>query len=68
METHQFLDEIRAAARIGGVQPATMRKWRQRRQGPPYHRRGRLVRYRSDELDAWIAAQRVEPTASTEGA
>jgi len=27
--------------------------------GPPYHRRGRKVLYRRDEIEAWLNAQRV---------
>jgi len=64
-ETPEYIDEIAAASRIGGVTPASLRRWRHRRQGPPYHRRGKSIRYRVDELDAWIAAQRVEPAAAT---
>lgn len=62
-ETPEYIDEIAAASRIGGVAPANLRRWRHKRQGPPYHRRGKLIRYRVDELDAWIAAQRVAPAA-----
>jgi predicted DNA-binding transcriptional regulator AlpA len=44
-----------AAARIG-ITPETLRKWRNRAQGPAYvHMPTGYVRYREADLDAWIA-------------
>lgn len=31
--------------------------------GPPYVKIGRLVRYRPDDLQAWIDDQRIDPAA-----
>ncbi|MEM1346037.1 MAG: helix-turn-helix domain-containing protein [Pseudomonadota bacterium] len=36
--------------------------------GPPYIKLGRSVRYRPSDLDAWIAAQRVDPRAGLRNA
>ncbi|WFF32430.1 helix-turn-helix domain-containing protein [Propionibacterium freudenreichii] len=36
------------------VDVATLVQWRHRRQGPPFVKVGRLVRYRVDDVRAWI--------------
>ena len=37
------------------VNPSTMRSWLRRGQGPPHYRvGGRLVRFRRDEVEAWL--------------
>lgn len=44
------------AAEVLGVSPVTLRSWRRRGTGPPYHGipgRGGCILYRSDELIAW---------------
>ena len=45
------------AARCG-VSVRTLLKWRDEKKGPPWFKIGKAVRYREDELDAWIEAQR----------
>lgn len=37
----------------------TLEKWRYRKIGPPYLKLGKLVRYRSDEVESWIERHRV---------
>jgi predicted DNA-binding transcriptional regulator AlpA len=44
-----------------GVSHHTLACWRRGGDGPPYLRLGRVVRYVRADLDAWIAAHRVEP-------
>jgi excisionase family DNA binding protein len=44
-----------------GVPEGTLRQWRYLGIGPPYVRLGRHIRYRRDDLDAYISAQRVDP-------
>lgn len=41
-----------------GVTEATLADWRYRHRGPAFVKVGRLVRYRPDDLDAWLDAQR----------
>jgi predicted DNA-binding transcriptional regulator AlpA len=42
-----------------GVTEATLADWRYRgRHGPAFVKVGRLVRYRLEDLDAWLDAQR----------
>src|ERR1022692_5049716 len=50
---NRFLDE-RAVAELLGVSVALLRKWRLFRNGPPYHKVGRLVRYSSKEVLEWL--------------
>jgi hypothetical protein len=38
------------------VSLAALRKWRVERRGPPFVKVGPLVRYRADDLIAWIEA------------
>ena len=52
----QYLTEQEIASRLRWS-PASLRVLRCRRQGPPWHKIGRSVRYREDEVAAWIADQ-----------
>ena len=49
------------AARYIGLSRAYLRQARQRGGGPAYVRIGRAVRYRVNDLDAFLEAHRVEP-------
>jgi hypothetical protein len=41
-----------------GTTPDTLKCWRSRGTGPPFHRaNGRLVRYQHRELDAWVRGE-----------
>ena len=53
-----FVDEHGVAARIG-ISINTLRCWRLERNGPPFHRFGRLVRYRTEDLESWAEGNRV---------
>lgn len=50
-----------ASTRLG-VPLDTLRMWRQRGKGPAYVRIGRHVRYADEDLDAFVAANRVDPS------
>lgn len=62
---HDMLDEAAAGIYLGGddepIPTGTLRQWRYLNKGPAYSKIGRHVRYRVDDLDAFIAAQRVDP-------
>jgi hypothetical protein len=60
-QTDRLLDE-RAAAQMLSCSPALLRKMRLFGNGPSYCKIGRLVRYPIGELQAYIAANRVEVT------
>lgn len=58
-----FLDTL-AAAEKTGFAPSTLRNWRcSKSDGPPFHKTGRSVRYDPRELEAWLAAHRVNSTS-----
>lgn len=48
------------AAKYLGVKPPTLTAWRHRGQGPVFIRVGRLVRYREEDLERWVAERAVE--------
>lgn len=39
---------------LGGISRLTLADWRCKRVGPPFVKVGRLVRYRQEDLDAWL--------------
>jgi predicted DNA-binding transcriptional regulator AlpA len=47
----------RDVARATGVSLGTVRRWRQRRQGPPSIKLGVLVRYVPEDLIEWIESR-----------
>ncbi len=58
------LSEVEAAEYLGPVQVRTLQDWRVRRVGPAYVKLGKRVAYDVADLDAFVAAQRVEPKAA----
>jgi hypothetical protein len=55
------ISEKEAAAYLGPVSMRTLQDWRIRGVGPPYSKLGKRVAYDVADLDAFAAAQRVEP-------
>lgn len=53
-----YLDERQLCAELG-ISQVTTTKWRARAEGPPFIKVGRLVRYRRDEVDAWLASRTI---------
>lgn len=41
-------------ARITGLSVASVRRWRHLRQGPKYYKIGAAVRYKPEDIAAWI--------------
>ena len=69
-----LLDQRQAAVRLGLPSARTLETWRHRGYGPPFLRLSpRLVRYRSSDIDQWLAARvvgvqhRETPERSTPG-
>ena len=48
------------AAKYVGIAASTLAKLRMGRAGPVFHKLGRAVVYDRGDLDAWLAAHRVE--------
>ncbi|MFO7861005.1 MAG: helix-turn-helix domain-containing protein [Desulfosalsimonas sp.] len=46
-----------------GIQPNTLEIWRHRGTGPKFIKMGRLVRYKSNDLEAWIDSQTRQNTS-----
>ncbi len=45
-----------------GVPVSTLAQWRSQRRGPPYIKlEGRLVRYRTSDLEAYLGSRIVQP-------
>ena len=44
-------------ARITGLSVASVRRWRLLRQGPQYLKLGSAVRYRAEDISAWLASR-----------
>ncbi len=56
LDTHE-------AARRTGLASSTLRKLRLTGEGPRFMKLGRAVRYREDELNAWLAARTIGSTS-----
>lgn len=41
------------------VKPDTLERWRMRKQGPPYIKLGKLVRYSRSDVAKWVQSGRV---------
>jgi hypothetical protein len=60
----------RDAARYIGMSTAYLRADRSRGRvrgttpGPAYHRKGRTIQYRREDLDAWLSSCRIDRSAS----
>jgi len=44
-------------ARITGLSVASVRRWRLLRQGPKYMKIGAAVRYKAEDVSAWLASR-----------
>lgn len=55
-----WLSEEETAARIPGMTVVNLKALRARRQGPPYYKPTRAAVYLQSEVDAWVAAHRVQ--------
>jgi excisionase family DNA binding protein len=51
------ITEVEVARRLA-VSVSTVQAWRRRRQGPAYLKIGRAVRYRPEDVDAYLEACR----------
>lgn len=58
----EYTDNAGAAAFLG-LQPATLEIWRTRREGPPFIKVGKVVRYSMADLREYLEARRQKPLA-----
>lgn len=59
MNIVQWLTEPEAAEMLG-IAVATLRRWRSKREGPPWYRMGHAVRYMKEDIDRFIEESRRE--------
>jgi predicted DNA-binding transcriptional regulator AlpA len=55
----------RDLARVTGLSVASVRRWRLLRQGPKYLKIGAAVRYKPEDISAWLESR---PTGGDRGA
>jgi len=58
LNTQQRLLNEHEVADSCSISVLTLRKWRSQKRGPEFVKIGALVRYRPEDVDAWIAAQK----------
>jgi predicted DNA-binding transcriptional regulator AlpA len=61
----ELLDE-KQVAKLLRVSLASVRRWRQHKVGPTYIKAGACVRYRREDVDAWLRTREVRPGASSD--
>ena len=61
-EAPQTVLDVDDAAKMIGVTPSALRRWKALGEGPAYFQAGRLVRYERKAILAWIAKKTVEPS------
>lgn len=54
-------------AKLLGVSDATLTRWRAMQYGPKYLQLGHKIRYRQEDVDAWLIEQQVNPEKKVEG-
>jgi len=55
LDTLGLLTEAELADALG-ICKRTVTRWRELRKGPPFTKLGRLIFYRQESVDAWVAA------------
>lgn len=58
-----LLTDKQLAERLG-IHPFTPANWRARREGPPFIRLGRLVRYSPAAVEEWLRSRTQAPAAN----
>ena len=61
-DPNSYVPDVKAAEIIGST-AQTMRNWRFQRRGPTYVKKGRMVRYRVQDLLDFMESGRINPEA-----
>lgn len=64
LNTPQRLLNEHEVASSCSISVLTLRKWRSQKRGPQFVKIGALVRYRPEDVDAWIAEQKAQQDAA----
>jgi excisionase family DNA binding protein len=62
--TPEYLDTA-ATAELTGISKSTLEKWRVAGNKIPFIRAGRLVKYDSEDVRAWMAGRKVQSTSES---
>jgi hypothetical protein len=62
----ELAQQLKARTGTGGTR--TLRKWRERRIGPPWVKFGRIIIYPNDDFETWLHAQVQQPVRSRRAA
>jgi predicted DNA-binding transcriptional regulator AlpA len=65
-KTQQRLLNEREVATSCSISVLTLRKWRSVKRGPKFIKCSTLVRYRPEDIDAWIKEQESTPSTARE--
>lgn len=60
MQTHSSIDPLlneHDVAHLTGLSVASVRRWRLLRQGPKYLKIGAAVRYKPEDISAWLQSR-----------
>lgn len=60
LNTPQRLLNEHEVANSCSISVLTLRKWRSQKRGPQFVKIGALVRYRPEDVDAWIAEKKAQ--------
>ncbi len=66
LNTRQRLLNEHEVAISCSISVLTLRKWRSVKRGPKFIKISTLVRYRPEDIDAWIAEQKATPIGAEE--
>ena len=66
LDREQYVSDL-VAAEIMGCSPQSTRNWRHLGRGPAYSKKGRMVRYKVQDLLDFMDSGRVDPEARGEG-
>lgn len=64
-QNDRYINDVEAAMMLS-ASPQTLRNWRSMGRGPAYCKRGRMVRYRVQDLFDFMASGRVDHEARQE--
>ena len=67
IQTSETLQDETTVSKQLKCETKTLQAWRCRGGGPPFIRVGRLVRYRPQDVLAWIESRRVASTSEPRG-
>lgn len=65
MSLSPFLIDTEEVSRLTGIPVATLKYYRKVNLGPPWARIGKHIKYRPDDVKAWVDAKFPKPAAPT---